>query len=62
MNCDEKITDYMLLVASNLIVSSVSKNPEKIYNVLLDIRDTIDSYIDAVNQNKNVFNEEARKE
>lgn len=48
MKYDEKVTDYMLLVASNLIVSAVSKNPEKINSVLMDIRDTIDSYIDFV--------------
>lgn len=44
---DEKISEYMLLVASNLIVSVASKNPEKIYNVLLDIEETISSYTEA---------------
>jgi hypothetical protein len=52
MKYDEKVTDYMLLVASNLIVSAVSKNPEKINNVLVDIKNTIDSYIDFVNSER----------
>lgn len=44
---DENISDYMLLVASNLVVSVASKNPEKIYNVLLDIEQTVGSYTKA---------------
>ena len=47
MNYDERIADYMLLVASNLIVSVASKNPEKMRDVLVDIDKTIDSYVEA---------------
>lgn len=47
MTYDEKIGEYMLMVASNLIISVASKNPQKMHDVLLDIRETIDSYVEA---------------
>lgn len=47
MKYDERIAEYMLLVASNLVVSVASKDPKKIHDVLLDIQQTIDSYVDA---------------
>lgn len=53
MKYDEKIAEYMLLAASNLVVSVVSKNPIKMHNVLVDIQDTIDSYIDINKKEKN---------
>jgi hypothetical protein len=52
MKYDEKIADYMLLVASNFIVAVVSKNPVKMHNVLVDVRETIDSYVFEANRGK----------
>jgi hypothetical protein len=53
MKYDEKISEYMLLVASNLVVAVAAKNPEKTYDVLVDIQETIDSYVDAALEFKN---------
>jgi hypothetical protein len=47
MKYDEKVSEYMLIVASNLILSVASKNPDKMYDVLVDIKETINSYVTA---------------
>jgi hypothetical protein len=48
---DERISEYMLLVASNLVVAVAAKNPEKIHAVLIDVKETIDSYVEAAEKN-----------